>query len=272
MLTRERPLLLAGGGRMGEALLAGWLRHGLSAKAALVVEPDAERRRALQSLGPTTVASPDLLPDDLPAGALVLALKPQVMAAALPAYRSTLAPDTLVLSIAAGKPLSQLEAALGSGLGIVRAMPNTPAAVGCGVTVLCANRAAGEDQRELAERLMAAVGATAWIEDEELMHGVTAVSGSGPAYVFHMIEALAAAGVSAGLPAELAMTLARGTVSGAGALAARSERTAEQLRVDVTSPGGTTAAALELLMAEDGLTALLTRAVAAAARRSRELA
>jgi pyrroline-5-carboxylate reductase len=151
-------------------------------------------------------------------------------------------------------------------------MPNTPAAVGCGVTVLCANGAASEDQRELAERLMAAVGTTAWIEDEELMHGVTAVSGSGPAYVFHMIEALAAAGVAAGLPAELAMTLARGTVSGAGALAARSERTAEQLRVDVTSPGGTTAAALELLMGEDGLTALLTRAVAAAARRSRELA
>jgi pyrroline-5-carboxylate reductase len=151
-------------------------------------------------------------------------------------------------------------------------MPNTPAAVGRGVSVLCANGRATEAQRELAERLMAAVGAVHWVEDEELMHAVTAVSGSGPAYVFHLIEALAEAGARAGLPEPLAMALARGTVTGAGELARRSEETAAQLRANVTSPGGTTAAALQVLTAEDGLTSLVARAVAAAALRSRELA
>jgi pyrroline-5-carboxylate reductase len=195
------------------------------------------------------------------------------MDAALPGLRPLLDSDTLVLSIAAGKPLALFERVLGAGLGVVRAMPNTPAAVGRGIPVLCANAAASGAQRDLAVRLMAAVGTTHWIADEDLMHAVTAVSGSGPAYLFHLIEALAAAGAAAGLPPELAMPLARGTVTGAGELAARSTEDAATLRVNVTSPGGTTAAALAVLTAEDdGLTRLLTRAVAAAAARSRELA
>ena len=165
-----------------------------------------------------------------------------------------------------------VEQALGKGLGVVRAMPNTPAAVGRGTTVLCANEAATEAQRALAERLMAAVGAVHWVADEDQMHAVTAVSGSGPAYVFHLIEALAAAAVRAGLPEPLAMELARGTVVGAGELAHQSTDSAAQLRTNVTSPGGTTAAALAELMGPDGIGPVLNRAVAAAAARSRELA
>jgi pyrroline-5-carboxylate reductase len=273
MPTRERPLLLVGGGKMGEALLAGWLRRDVPREAVLVVEPDQGRREGFATNhGVGTVARAEDLPEGLRPGVLVLAVKPQVMDTVLPAYAPRVDADTLVLSIAAGKPIALFEQALGQGLGIVRAMPNTPAAVGRGVSVLCANAQASEAQRTLAERLMAAVGATYWVADEALMHAVTAVSGSGPAYLFHMIEALAAAGAAAGLPEDLAMALARGTVSGAGELARLSEESAAQLRVNVTSPGGTTAAALQVLMAPNGLGPLMERAVAAAAQRSRELA
>ncbi|MFO1073152.1 MAG: pyrroline-5-carboxylate reductase [Geminicoccaceae bacterium] len=266
------PLLLVGGGKMGEALLAGWLAHGLSPAAAVVVEPAAARRAELAAgHGVLAVERPEELPMELRPGVLVLAVKPQMMDAALPAYRHRVGPGTLALSIAAGKGLASLEAGLG-GIGVVRAMPNTPAAIGRGVSVLCANAAATKAQRGLAARLMAAVGSVEWIEDEDLMHAVTAVSGSGPAYVFHLIEALAEAGTAAGLPPELAMRLARGTVAGAGELAGRAAEPAAQLRVNVTSPGGTTAAALAVLMAADGLEPLLTRAVQAAAERSRALA
>jgi pyrroline-5-carboxylate reductase len=274
MLGAARPLLLVGGGKMGEALLGGWLRHGVVGHDAVqVVEPDAGRRELLAGEhGVVAVGRPEDLPAAPPPSVLLLAVKPQTMDAALPAYPARVAPDTLVLSIAAGKPIALLERALGEGLGVVRAMPNTPAAVGQGMSVLCANASATGVQRELAERLMAAVGAVHWIDDEDLMHAVTAVSGSGPAYVFQLIEALAEAGTRVGLPEPLAMALARGTVAGAGELARRSEDTAAQLRANVTSPGGTTAAALQALTAEDGLKPLMARAVAAAARRSRELA
>jgi pyrroline-5-carboxylate reductase len=274
MLSPERPLLLVGGGKMGEALLAGWLGSGLAPAAVHAVEPDEGRRRQLEARhGIRAVADARQLPPDLAPGALLLAIKPQMMDASLPNYRERVRPDTLVLSIAAGKPIALFERVLGPGLGVVRAMPNTPAAVGRGVSVLCANAAASADQRALAERLMAAVGSVHWITDEDRMHAVTAVSGSGPAYVFHLIEALAAAAVRAGLPEDLAMALARGTVSGAGELARQSDETAAALRVNVTSPGGTTAAALQVLMAPDaGLGRLIERAVAAAAQRSRELA
>ena len=266
------PLLLVGGGRMGEALLAGWLATGLAPEAALVVEPEPARRAALTAAhGVRAVAGPAELPAGPRPGVLVLAVKPQMMDAALPAYGTLVGPGTLALSIAAGKSLATLESGLG-GIGVVRAMPNTPAAIGRGVSVLCANAAASAAQRELAGRLMAAVGAVEWLEDEALMHAVTAVSGSGPAYVFLLIEALAAAGAAAGLPPELAMRLARGTVAGAGELAGRAAEPAARLRVNVTSPGGTTAAALAVLMAEDGLEPLLTRAIRAAAERSRALA
>jgi pyrroline-5-carboxylate reductase len=273
MLGATRPLLLVGGGKMGEALLAGWLHQGLSHEAVIVVEPDAARREFLSKTHHVrTLGRADELPDATVPETLLLAVKPQMMAEVLETCAGRLGPDTLVLSIAAGKPIAQFERALGDRLGVVRAMPNTPAAVGRGVTVLCANAHATEIQRELAERLMEAVGAVYWVEDEELMHAVTAVSGSGPAYVFHLIEALAAAGVQAGLPEPLAMALARGTVVGAGELARQSGESAAQLRVNVTSPGGTTAAALQVLTAPDGVGAVLARAVAAAAQRSRELA
>lgn len=273
MLEPARPLLLVGGGKMGEALLAGWLTRGVPPAAVLVVEPTAERRELLRAqYGVSTCADPGGLADGTRPAALLLAVKPQMMDAALPAYKPLLAPDTLVLSIAAGKPIALFERLLGQGLAVVRAMPNTPAAVGRGITVMCANTATGEAHKALARELMEAVGEAHWVDEEELIHAVTAVSGSGPAYVFLMIEAMAAAARNAGLSEELAMRLARATVAGAGELAYRSPDSAAQLRRNVTSPGGTTAAALEVLMADDGLGPLVERAVAAAVLRSRELA
>lgn len=273
MLEPSRPLLLVGGGKMGEALLAGWLRQGAPREAVLVVEPAAPRRDQLTSThGVATFASADELPAGLGPSVLMLAVKPQMMDAALPPCAPCVTADTLVLSIAAGTPVARFARAFGADRAIVRAMPNTPASVGRGVTVLYANEATRPDQKVIAERLMGAVGEVHWLADEELMHAVTAVSGSGPAYVFLLIEALAAAAQRAGLPAHLAMRLARATVTGSGELAFQSPDSAAQLRVNVTSPGGTTAAALDVLMAPDGLAPLLERAVAAAARRSRELA
>ncbi|MFO1035258.1 MAG: pyrroline-5-carboxylate reductase [Geminicoccaceae bacterium] len=268
----DGPLLLVGGGKMGHALLEGWLSHGLDRKQVAVVDPDAGRRGHFIERHIVAVADPAELPPGPPPEAVVLAVKPQMMAGALPHYRERLGADTFVLSIAAGKSIASFEEAFRPGIAVIRAMPNTPAAVRRGVTVLCANASATQAQRRKAEGLMAAVGEVHWIDDEELMHAVTAVSGSGPAYVFHLIEAMAAAGVEAGLSPELAMKLARGTVIGAGALAADDPTSAEQLRVNVTSPAGTTAAALEVLMGPEGLGKMMTKAVAQAHRRSRELA
>lgn len=265
------PLILVGGGKMGEALLGGWTAAGLPVASTWVVEPEATRRAHLvEQFRIRAVAVAADLPSALEPSALVLAVKPQVMADAIAGLR--VAGDTLILSIAAGKPLAGFERAFGPDRPIVRAMPNTPAAVRRGVTVLCANQACGDGHRALAQSLMMSVGEVFWVEDEELMHAVTAVSGSGPAYVFLLIEALADAGSTAGLPQGLATALAKGTVAGAAELAHTSAATAVQLRANVTSPGGTTAAALAVLTAEDGLSGLLQRAIAAAAGRSRELA
>jgi pyrroline-5-carboxylate reductase len=267
------PLLVVGGGKMGGALLAGWLAAGLAPSDAYIVEPDAARAEALRRAhGVTAVAAAASLPQGLRPRALLLAVKPQMMAAALPDYRDRLDAETLILSIAAGKPIGAFEAAFGADRAIVRAMPNTPAAIGRGASVLCANARVTEAQRSLATALLAAVGEVHWVEDEDLLHAVTAMSGGGPAYVFLLIEALAAAGAKLGLPAGLAMRLARTTVAGSGELARLSGAAAAQLRIDVTSPGGTTQAALAVLMAEDGLQPLLDRALAAAAARSRALA
>jgi pyrroline-5-carboxylate reductase len=202
---------------------------------------------------------------------VLLAVKPQAMDATLPAYRRFVGAATLFLSIAAGKTIGYFERGLGDAP-IVRSMPNTPAAVGRGITVACANARVSAAQRDLADGLLSAVGEVHWVEREALLDPVTALSGGGPAYVFLLIEYLAEAGVAAGLPAELAMRLARVTVSGAGELARQSAEPAAQLRQNVTSPGGTTLEALKILMAEDGLKPLLIRAIAAASRRSRELA
>ncbi len=263
-------LLLAGCGKMGGALLQGWLATNAAVRV-VVVEPGTlgvgmGNERVLHCAGA------DALPSRLVPHVVVFAVKPQVLGGVVPDYRRFVGPETVFLSIAAGKPIAWFEEKLAPAAAVVRAMPNLPAAVGRGVTVACANQAVTEEQRNRCEMLLRGVGDVAWIEDEALIDPVTAVSGSGPAYVFLLIEALARAGVAAGLPEDLAMRLARATVSGAGELTYRSIEPAAQLRQNVTSPGGTTAAALNVLMADNGLQPLFDRAVKAATVRARELA
>lgn len=265
-------LLLVGCGKMGEALLAGWCAAGFGEDEILVVEPDSHKAAALaRRFGCAVLADPAQIAAEARPAAVIFAVKPQALDAIAPAYRR-FAPDSVFLSIAAGRTISSLQRLLGPEAAVVRAMPNTPAAVGLGATVACAGANASEEQRQLCRRLLAAVGSLSWVDDEALMDAVTAVSGSGPAYVFLLAECLAEAGAAAGLPAELAERLARDTVAGAGALLQRASAPAAELRRNVTSPGGTTAAALSVLMAEDGLAPLLARAVRSAAQRSRELA
>lgn len=260
----RRGLVLLGCGKMGSAMLAGWLDRGVLPDAVHVIDPAPSAW--LRDTGVT-------LSGDLPAAPVVtiLAVKPQMMADALPSVTG-FGPVTTVISVAAGTTLASLSADFADGTPIVRAMPNTPAAVGRGITAFVGNAAAGADALELADALLAAVGQTVRLDSEDQIDAVTAVSGSGPAYVFHLIETLAAAGAKEGLPPELAMALAKATVAGAGALAEVSDTPPADLRVNVTSPGGTTEAALEVLMdPSDGFPALLGRAVAAAAARAREL-
>ena len=266
------PILLVGCGKMGGALVKGWRARGIAADRILIVEPSEAARTAAATLGVAVRAEPPAADPARPLAAVVLAVKPQVMGAVAPLYRALVAPTTLVLSIAAGTTTATLKTHLGAGAAVVRAMPNTPAAVGRGMTVLFAADGVTQAQMNLAAELMAAVGEVRRVDREALMDPVTAVSGSGPAYVFHMIEALAAAGVEAGLDPALAADLARATVIGSGELARLSSDPPAKLRADVTSPGGTTEAALKVLMAEPGgLKELMTRAVAAAAQRSKEL-
>lgn len=266
------PILLVGGGKMGGAMLAGWLKRGVTPADILVIEPNGEAAAALRNQYKVGVS--DSLPQRLerPPRMVIFAVKPQVLAAVAPPYQRFVAPDTAFLSIAAGKTIAFFERHLGSNAAIIRAMPNTPAAVGRGITVLFANPGVSQAQRDFCTTLMTTVGDVRWAASESQFDAVTAVSGSGPAYVFLLIECLAEAGVAAGLPAALAMDLARATVAGSGELAAQSSEPAETLRRNVTSPGGTTAAALEVLMGQDGLQRLMTRAIAAAAARSKELA
>jgi pyrroline-5-carboxylate reductase len=266
------PLLLVGCGRMGGALLSGWLDLGLDPAAVTVIEPNEAGARAVATLGANCKSEAAALGGDFAPAVVLLAVKPQQMDAAMPAYRRFAGPGTVFLSIAAGKNLAYFESLLGAEAAVVRAMPNSPAAVGRGMSVLAANAGVSDAQRETCRELLAAVGEVAWVEDEALLDAVTAVSGGGPAYVFLLIEVLAKAGVEAGLPEELAMRLARVTVAGAGELVHRSEDPASTLRENVTSPGGTTLEALKILMAPDGLQPLMTGAIAAATRRSRELA
>jgi len=262
-------LVLVGAGKMGGALLEGWLRLGLNPKNVAVLEPQpAAELAALAQRGLKLNPDPKTLSD---ATAVVIAIKPQVAAQAVPALAPLMSPSTVVISIMAGRTLQFLAAALKRPCALIRAMPNTPAAIGRGITV-AVPRDATAAQRALADRLLAATGAVEWVDDEALMDAVTAVSGSGPAYVFLLAEALAKAGVAAGLPAPLAAKLARETVAGSGELLHRSPLDAAVLRENVTSPGGTTAAALAVLMGENGLNAQMTRAIAAATARSRELA
>ena len=268
----DGPVLLVGSGRMGAALLQGWIDRGVPAASITVIEPGRQATEAASALGVTVLPEPALIAPGLMPRVVLFAVKPQVMEAVLPAYRGLVGERSVVLSIAPGKTLALFERHFGSKTPVVRAMPNTPAAVGKGMTVLSANKAASAADRRVCGELMAAVGDVAWVEDESLMDAVTATSGSGPAYVFHLIECLAEAAVVAGLPAALANRLARATVIGAAELAARSDASPATLRENVTTPGGTTEAALQVLMGEDGLQRLMTRAIAAASNRSRELA
>ncbi len=261
----QNGLVLLGCGKMGSALLAGWLAAGIPAASVWVLEPNPSDW--LRGIG---VHLNQGLPSS-PAVAL-LAVKPQMMGAALPALQALGNGATLFISIAAGTAIATFEAVLGARTPIVRAMPNTPAMVGRGITGLCANASASAADMDLATTLMQSVGQVVALEGEHQMDAVTAVSGSGPAYVFYMIEALAQAGVSQGLSGDVAMQLARATVCGAGELAFQSPDPAAQLRINVTSPGGTTAAALAYLMDEgNGLSPLMARAVAAATARGKEL-
>lgn len=273
MTATAGPILLIGCGKMGGALLEGWLARGAAPENIRIVEPAADRARELRDRhGVETVAALAELDVDFAPAVVMLAVKPQTMDAALAPCRRFVSPDTVFLSIAAGKTIAYFTRALCAAAAIVRAMPNTPAAVGCGISVLAANENAAAAQRAACQALLEAVGEAVWVEGDELFDAVTAVSGGGPAYVFLLIECLARAGVAAGLPEDLATRLARATVHGAGVLARRSGEPVETLRRNVTSPGGTTQAALEILMADDGLAPLMTRAIAAATRRSRELA
>lgn len=255
---------------MGGALLEGWLDRGVPPSDIAVVEP-AEAGRPPAAFAVIVAAEAEALPAGFAPDVVVLAVKPQAMEQVLPAYRR-FAGSAVFLSIAAGKPLGFFARHLGADSAVVRAMPNTPAAVRCGITVACPNSAVDAARRAVCQELLEAVGEVLWTEDEGLMDAVTAVSGSGPAYVFLLAEALADAGAQAGLPPEMAARLARATLAGAGELLRLSPEPAETLRRNVTSPGGTTAAALDVLMADKGLSSLMVRAVAAAARRSRELA
>ncbi len=261
----ENGLVLLGCGKMGSAMLQGWLAQGVQAGSVTILDPYPSDWLKAQGVSINT---------DLPAAPAVciLAVKPQMMGEALPRLQALGNGDTLFISIAAGTSIASFENILGADTPIIRAMPNTPAAVGRGITALIGNDKTNADQMGLAEVLLAAVGQTVRLDNEGQMDAVTAVSGSGPAYVFHLIEAMAAAGVAEGLPADMAMRLAKATVAGAGELAEQSDEDPSQLRINVTSPAGTTAAALEVLMdTQTGFPKVVGAAVKAAADRSKEL-
>ena len=261
-------IALAGAGKMGGAMLTGWLAGGLDAKRAVVIEPQPSPEIA--ALAAKGIRLNPSAKDTGAVETLVVAVKPQSFREAGIALKPFVGSATLVVSIMAGATIASISEICGGA--VVRAMPNTPAAIGRGITVAVAAKNVSAAQRAVADALLQAIGKVEWVDDETLMDAVTAVSGSGPAYVFLLAEELARAGVEAGLPAELATRLARETVAGSGELLRRSEASSATLRQNVTSPGGTTAAALEVLMGADGMQQLMIRAIAAATKRSRELA
>lgn len=269
-LTSLGPIVLIGAGNMGGALLTGWLKNGVPGSSVIVVDPNPSgpMRKMIAEAGASHVTG---IPAGVTAGVLFVAVKPQVMDAVLPPLKAAVGADTVVVSIAAGKTLASLETHLGEAA-MVRAMPNTPAMVGRGVTGAFANARVGERQRQLVQNLLKVSGPVEWVPGEADIDSVTAVSGSGPAYVFYLVECMAEAGRKLGLQADLAMRLARETVAGAGELLHQSPDDASRLRQNVTSPGGTTAAALGVLMAEDGMQPLFDAALEAARKRAQELA
>ncbi|MDV7142237.1 pyrroline-5-carboxylate reductase [Tropicimonas sp. TH_r6] len=264
--VKAQGLVLLGCGKMGSAMLQGWLADGFPPEAVTVVDPNPSDWLAAQGvrLNATLPERPAIV---------LVAVKPQMMAEALPSLAALGGGETLFLSVAAGTPIAFYESVLGAATPVIRAMPNTPAAVGRGITAIVGNARTSAAEMDLAKHFLSAVGQVIRLEGEAQMDAVTGLSGSGPAYLFHMVEAMARAGMAQGLPEDLAMQLARATVAGAGELLHQSEESAAQLRINVTSPNGTTAAGLEVLMDEvTGLPRLMEKVVAAAADRSRELA
>lgn len=265
-------IVLAGCGKMGEAMLTGWLEQGLEPGNITIIEPNEQTAEHLiQTYGVTAFAGPELIEDGFQPDFVIFAVKPQMMDVVAPAYARFASPATAFVSIAAGKTVGYFTQILGEEAAIVRAMPNTPAAVRRGITVAYPNARISENQRQTCHQLLQAVGSVEWTDDEGIIDSVTALSGGGPAYVFLLTEVMAEAGRQAGLPDALAEKLARETVSGAGELMRQSNDTPETLRKNVTSPAGTTAEALAVLMADDGFQPLMTRAIAAAKKRSQEL-
>ena len=267
----DTNIILVGCGNMGQALLGGWLTRGVDRKCLRVVDRETSAVSSAQSLNVFANTELSKVLEGFNVDLVVFAVKPQNLEALLPAYRRLADSGTIFLSVAAGKPISFYEDILGKGVVFVRAMPNMPAAIHQGITVLCPNPNVQSSQRKLIGDLMAAIGEISWLEKEGMMNAVTAVSGSGPAYVFLFIEGLTEAGIEVGLEEKLARQLAKATVAGAGAYAMQVESRAAELREQVTSPGGTTAAALEVLMGDDAFNALLKKAVRAATDRGQEL-
>ncbi|WP_169570147.1 pyrroline-5-carboxylate reductase [Sneathiella limimaris] len=263
--------LLVGCGNMGQAMLRGWLNKGFAPGSIAVVNKSLDRLGGFQDEGVHCYASSVDIRRGFKPDAIVFAVKPNQIAAISPEYKKYAKKGSLIISVAAGIKLAELESSLDQSSAVVRTMPNTPAAIGRGMLVSVANQNVSDEQREICDQLMAACGETAWIEKEEQMDAVTGLSGSGPAYVFYLIEAMKKAGVANGLPEDLALKLAKQTVLGAGELASQSDLCVGTLRENVTSPNGTTAAGLEVLMAEDGLKPLMERTVRAATTRSIEL-
>ncbi|PDT31957.1 pyrroline-5-carboxylate reductase [Rhizobium sp. L9] len=269
-VSPANPVVLIGAGNMGGAMLSGWLKSGVPGSAVIVVDPgpSSAMLATIKEAGATHLTA---IPTELKASVLFLAVKPQVMETVLPDVKSAVGPATVVVSVAAGKTLGFLEKHLGKAA-MVRAMPNTPAMVGRGVTGAFANSGVSDPQRKRVHALLSVSGPVEWVPAEADIDAVTALSGSGPAYVFYLVECMAEAGRKLGLQADLAMRLARETVAGAGELLHQSPDDASRLRQNVTSPGGTTAAALAVLMAENGMQPLFDKALAAARKRAEELA
>ncbi len=264
-------LVLVGAGKMGGAMLEGWLERGLGGDEIVILDPGPPPEIE-KLIADHHIAHNPPVESVSDAAVVLLAVKPQIMDQVLPGIVSLKQSNPVFLSIAAGKTIAGFEAHLGTDAAIVRAMPNTPAAVSRGITVICPNANASAEQTATCKELLEAVGTVAAVEDEALLDAVTGVSGSGPAYVFHLVECMAAAGVKAGLPEDLAMELARATVSGAGELMHQSPLPASTLRENVTSPNGTTAAALDVLRGTGAMEKLLTEAILAATNRSKDLA
>ncbi|MCV0427876.1 MAG: pyrroline-5-carboxylate reductase [Roseibium sp.] len=266
----ERPFLLVGAGKMGGAMLSGWMAEGVDPSAITVCDPrpSEEMVTLLNRHGIRHVTS---VPAELNAGIVLIAVKPQLMDQVLPGVKSAVASDTLVLSVAAGTPVSKFQSVFGD-VPICRCMPNTPAMVKRGITAVYPTEPVTGEQRDAVTKLLSAVGEVVWLDSEDQIDLVTGVSGSGPAYVFYMAEVLSEAGKAAGLPEDLAEKLAVATICGAGELMHQTGEHPSKLRQNVTSPNGTTAAALEVLMHDEGLQPVMTEAVASAVKRARELA